>query len=190
MTRSDDPTSSGNSNSMENVRASLSSFLEQYQNPYFLHPSDSTSLVLVSNLLTESNYDSWSQAMKIGLTVKNKLGFINGEIPRPSGELLSSWIIYNGIVTTWILNSLSKEIFASINFSDSAQEIWADLQERYQRKNRPRVFQLRREISNLSQNQDSVTTYYAKLKMLWNERISYRSSCSYGKCNCGGVKNL
>ncbi|XP_038896588.1 uncharacterized protein LOC120084843 [Benincasa hispida] len=104
--------------------------------------------------------------MEIGLTVKNKLGFINGEIPRPF------------------------EISASINFSNSAQEIWADLQEWYQRKNRPRVFQLCREISNLSQNQDSVTTYYGKLKMLWNELISYCPSCSCGKCTCGGVKNL
>ncbi|XP_038887168.1 uncharacterized protein LOC120077355 [Benincasa hispida] len=128
--------------------------------------------------------------MKIGLTVKNKLGFINGEIPRPSGELLSSWIICNGVVTAWILNSLSKEISASINFSDSPQEIWVDLQERYQRQNRPRVFQLCREISNLMQNQDSVTTYYAKLKTLWNELISYRPSCSCGKCTCDGVKNL
>ncbi|XP_038875043.1 uncharacterized protein LOC120067569 [Benincasa hispida] len=190
MTRNDDPTSFENSNSMENARASPPSILEQYQNPYFLHPLDSTSLVFISNLLTESNYNSWSQAMKIELTVKNKLGFINVEIPHPSGELLSSWIICNGVVTAWILNSLSKEISTSINFSNSVQEIWVDPQERYQCKNRPRVFQLRHEISNLIQNQDSVTAYYTKLKMLWNELISYRPSCSCGKYTCGSVKNL
>ncbi|XP_038902375.1 uncharacterized protein LOC120089012 [Benincasa hispida] len=123
--------------------------LEQYTNSYFLHHSDSTNLVIVSNLLTETNYTSWSQVMVIGLIVKNKLGFVDGSIPRSTGDLLSSWIICDGVVTAWILNSLPKEISISINFADSARKIWVDLQERYQCKNRPRVFQLRRELSNL-----------------------------------------
>lgn len=53
--------------------------------------------------------------MIIGPIVKNKLGFINGVIPRRTGELLSSWIIYNEVITAWVLNLLSKEISASIN---------------------------------------------------------------------------
>lgn len=55
---------------------------------------------------------------------------------------------------------IKKKISASINFSDSACEIWLDLQERYQRKNRPHVYQIHRELSNLSQNQDSISTYF------------------------------
>lgn len=65
--------------------------------------------------------------MVIGLTVKNKIGFVNGDIPWPNSKFLSSWIICIGVVTAWILNSLSKEIFASINFFDSTREIWLDL---------------------------------------------------------------
>lgn len=78
--------------------------------------------------------------MIIRLTIKNKLRFVNGDIPRPTSELLSSWIICNRVITTWILNSLSKETAVSINFSKYVKEIWSDLQERYQRKNHPRVF--------------------------------------------------
>lgn len=46
--------------------------VEQHANPYFLHHSDNTSLVLVSDLLTDENYTSWSRSMVIALTVKNK----------------------------------------------------------------------------------------------------------------------
>lgn len=114
----------------------------------------------------ESNYISWSQEVKIGLTVKKNVGFINGDIPCHTSELLRSWIIWNNVVTVWILNSLSKEISAIINFFGSTCEIWVDLQERYQRKNHPRIFQLRHELSNLMQNQDSITTYFVKLKTI------------------------
>ncbi|KAA0057292.1 hypothetical protein E5676_scaffold496G00620 [Cucumis melo var. makuwa] len=62
------------------------SAVEQYSNSYFLHHPDNTSIVLVLNFLTETtNYTSWSQAIKIGLTGKNNLGFINGgSIPKLS----------------------------------------------------------------------------------------------------------
>ena len=63
--------------------------------------------------------------MIIALSVKNKLGFIDGSISRPDGtesNLLSSWTRNNSIVISWILNSVS-----SILFSDTALEIWNDL---------------------------------------------------------------
>lgn len=167
--------------------SATTSVASQYGSPYYLHHSDGTNLVLVSELLTEMNYTSWSQAMMIGFVVKNKVGFVDGSIPCPSNELKHSWIICNGVVIAWIFNALSKEISASINFTDSASEIWLDLQQRYQRKNRPRIFQLRREIANLTQAQASVTTYYAKMKSLWNELVSYRLGCTCKCCTCGRV---
>ena len=83
-------------------------------------------MVLVSPLLNGDNYASWSRSMTIALSVKNKLGFV----VKPSGtdlQLLNSWIRNNNIVISWILNLVSKGIFASILFSDSAVEIWNDL---------------------------------------------------------------
>ena len=48
---------------------------------FFLHYSDSLGLVLVSQQLTGDNYPSWTRAMIIALmSVKNKLGFIDGSI--------------------------------------------------------------------------------------------------------------
>lgn len=69
--------------------------------------------------------------MKIALPVKNKLGFIDGTIDKPSVaevNLLNYWTKNNNIVISWILNSVSKEISASILFLDLAAIIWDDSQ--------------------------------------------------------------
>ncbi|KAA8523936.1 hypothetical protein F0562_010359 [Nyssa sinensis] len=131
--------------------------------------------------------------MLIALFVKNKLGFVDGSIPEPQGtdtDLFNSWIRNNNIVISWILNSVSKEISASIIFAASAREIWLDLRDRFQQRNGPRIFQLKRELMNLRQEQSSVSIYFTKLKTIWEELSNSRPNCSCGKCSCGGVKNL
>lgn len=131
--------------------------------------------------------------MTIALSVKNKLGFIDGSIAKPDGtdvSLLNSWIRNNNVVILWILNSVSKEICASIIYSESTSEIWSDLRERFQQSNGPRIFQLRRELANHTQAQSSVSSYFTKLKTLWEEQSNFRPICSCGKCTCGGVRAL
>ena len=131
--------------------------------------------------------------MMIALSVKNKLGFFDGSIPKPDSSdlpLLNSWIRNNNVVISWILNSVSKDISASIIFSDSATDIWLDLKDRFQQSNGPRIFQLKCDLVNLSQDHNSVSVYFTKLKALWEELSNFRPACSYGKCTCGGVKAL
>jgi hypothetical protein len=55
-------------------------------NPYFLHPNENPKNILVTPLLSSSNYYSWSQAMIVALKSKNKLHFINGSLPRLSDD--------------------------------------------------------------------------------------------------------
>lgn len=131
--------------------------------------------------------------MIIALSVKNKLGFIDGALPKPEANdvnLHSSWIRNNIMVISWILNFVSKEISASIIFSDSAYDIWLDLKERFQQNKGPRIFQLRREWTTHSQNQNIVAVYFTKLKALWKELNNFRRNCSCGRCTCGGFKDL
>lgn len=128
--------------------------------PYFIHHSHSPGLVLVSQLLTGDNFVSWSRAMVIALSVKNKFGFVDCSIPKPDEsdlQLLASWKRNNNIVISWILNSVSKEISASIIFAESAQDIWEDLKDRFQHSNGTRIFQLRRELINHRQGQTSIS---------------------------------
>ena len=48
---------------------------------YFLYLGESPGFLLVSSILTESNYHVWSRAMIVALDAKNKLGFIDGTLP-------------------------------------------------------------------------------------------------------------
>ncbi|KAA8517066.1 hypothetical protein F0562_017116 [Nyssa sinensis] len=140
--------SMSDSNSGERTNSN-SSAIEEPSNPYYLHHSDSPGQVFVSQQLTGENYTNWSRAMLIALSVKNKLGFVDGSIPEPQ-----------------------------------------DLRDRFQQRNGPRIFQLKRELMNLRQEQSSVSIYFTKLKTIWEELSNYRPNCSCGKCSCGGVKNL
>uniref|UniRef100_A0A2N9FND0 Retrotransposon Copia-like N-terminal domain-containing protein n=1 Tax=Fagus sylvatica TaxID=28930 RepID=A0A2N9FND0_FAGSY len=48
--------------------------------PYYLHASDNSSLILVTEPLTGDNFHSWFRSMNMALTIKNKLGFVDGSI--------------------------------------------------------------------------------------------------------------
>lgn len=105
-------------------------------------------------------------------------------------NLLTVWSRGNSIVISWILNSVSKEISASIIFSECAADIWNDLRDRFQQCNGPQNFQLRRDLASLTQNQDSVSTYFTRLKTLWEELGNYKPRCNCGQCSCGGAKSI
>ena len=76
--------------------------LEDPTNPYYLYHGDNPSNALVSQPLTgQDNYVSWSRAMQLSISVKNKLGFLDGSIPQPSitdHVLHNAWIRNNNIV--------------------------------------------------------------------------------------------
>lgn len=91
---------------------------------------------------------------------------------------------------SWILNYVSKEISTSNMFAKMTCEIWNDLKERFEQSNGPRIFQIRKEVVNLIQNQDSVGVYFTKLKSLWEELSNFGPHCSCGKCECNGVKEI
>ncbi|KAI9168896.1 hypothetical protein LWI28_003579 [Acer negundo] len=74
--------SMNDSNSRERTNRSA---IEKPLNPYYFYHFDSPGQVLISQQLTGENYANWSRAMLIALSVKNKLGFVDGSIPEPQG---------------------------------------------------------------------------------------------------------
>ena len=55
----------------------------------------------------------------------------------------------------------------------TAHEVWEDLRERFSQGNAPRIFEIQREIACLKQEQQSISTYYTKLKSFWDELAFY-----------------
>ncbi|XP_030504972.1 uncharacterized protein LOC115719940 [Cannabis sativa] len=168
--------------------------LEDPANPYYLHHGDNPGHTLVSQPLTgQDNYVAWSKAMQLAISVKNKIGFLDGSIPKPSPSdliLYNAWIGNNNIVISWILNSVSKEISSSILYDESTSTIWNDLKIRFHQRNGPHVYNLRKDLMNLRQDNQTVSMYFTRLKTIWEELTNFRPSCTCNGCTCGGVKRL
>lgn len=137
---------------------------DNIHSPYYLTNVDNTGLSIISEPLDGSNYDNWSIAMKIALDAKNKLAFIDGSIVRPaeSHHNFRIWSRCNLMVKSWILSTVSKQIYKSILRFNDVAEIWKDLLTRFHITNLTRSYQL-------SQGPLDLATYYTTLKILWDE---------------------
>uniref|UniRef100_A0A2N9GYQ8 Reverse transcriptase Ty1/copia-type domain-containing protein n=1 Tax=Fagus sylvatica TaxID=28930 RepID=A0A2N9GYQ8_FAGSY len=162
--------------------------------PYYLHASDNSSLILVTEPLTGDNFHSWFRSMNMALTIKNKLGFVDGSIREPEdgfrSPLYAHWTRCNTVVITWILNCVSKKIHASVLYKPTAYVIWKELQDKFSQSNGPQIFQLEKEIGSLTQNQNSVSDYYTNLQGLWEELLNYSPNpvCNCTpSCSCGAM---
>ena len=73
------------------------------------------------------NYDPWEQAVRTALKAKNKLGFIDRKITKPTvgeGEETAeanAWDMVNSMIMSWIINVINPKIHASIAYIESAQ---------------------------------------------------------------------
>ena len=155
---------------------------ESSSSPYFLSNSDNPGVSLVVQHLTEENYSTWSRAVLIALDAKTKLGFIDGTLPKPESvdhPCYFAWCKCNSTVLAWLFNSVSKDLQSSVVYFKTAREVWLDLQHRFAQGNGPRIFELKREICSLTQEDLTINGYYTKFKSLWQEFAEYRT------CSCG-----
>ncbi len=122
------------------------------------------------------------------LNAKNKLGFMDGSIPRPlvSDLLFGVWSRCNSMVTSWLLNSISKYIAESLLYLDTAVEVWKDLHDHFHQSNGPRIFQIKQKMLGLSRGSSDVNTYYTRLKIHWDELKEF---LPIPICHCGIMKS-
>lgn len=143
---------------------SLSTIIDPLH-PYYLHPSDNPGINLTTITLSENNYSQWSTSMEFALSAKLKQGFIDGSYTKPAvnSSLLLNWNRCNHMVISWMLNVVSNDIKNSIVYMNSTQDIWDDLEVRYTQSNMPKLFHLRKELSQLSQGSLSVTFLFYQI---------------------------
>ncbi|KAL0370492.1 UNVERIFIED_CONTAM: hypothetical protein Sangu_0367300 [Sesamum angustifolium] len=163
------------------------------QEPMRLDSSDHPGMLLVSAVLTGSNYLAWSRAIQRALAAKMKLDFFDGTMVRPTEntEEFKRWNGIDSMVTTWILNTISKELVEAFMYVSSARELWLELQARYGESNSPAIYQLQGDIGLITQGNMSITEYYTKLKKLWDELrcVALTPRCMCG-CTCGASKEI
>ncbi|XP_020991964.1 uncharacterized protein LOC110278129 [Arachis duranensis] len=153
-----------------------SNLTQDTTNPYYIHPSENPTSVLVTPVLTGNNYHSWKRSFTMAIISKNKYGFLTGSIssPLPGDPLFSAWEHCNNLVLSWLFHSLSPSITQSVLYFDTASSVWTDLKERFAQSDLLRIAELQEEIYALKQGTLSVTEFYTSLKSLWEELDSSR----------------
>ncbi|KAI3796118.1 hypothetical protein L1987_38782 [Smallanthus sonchifolius] len=156
-----------------------------HDSPYYIHPSDYPRQMHVNDVLTDGNYADWSQEMLNFLFAKNKVGFIDGTIkkPEPTSSKYMSWMRCDAMIKGWLNTAMEKEIRTSVKYATTAQEIWADLEERFGKESAPRAYELKQLLTTTKQVGASVSAYYTKLRVIWDE---IQSVLPLPKCNCNG----
>lgn len=174
--------------SYSSVTIGASSTTIDSNHPYFLHPSDNPGMSLTTVILNEHNFSQWSRSMTIALSAKLKLGFVDGTYKPPAANspLLVHWTRCNHMVISWLLNSVSPDIRNSVVYMSSGCVIWKDLETRYAQSNLPRLFSLRKDLSQLHQGTMTIASYYTKFKTLSDEleNLVGKPRCTCNACTC------
>ncbi|XP_057250547.1 uncharacterized protein LOC130589340 [Beta vulgaris subsp. vulgaris] len=157
-----------------------------YQDPYYLSTADNHTMQVGAMIFNGGNYLNWSRSAKMGLASKNKLGYINGKLPRPKADAPEyfKWDRNDNMVRCWILKSLKENIAGSLMNMKSAKDLWDEIAERYAQSNAPQIYQLKKELNDLEQDEMSVCDYYCKLKSYWDQLDDLEG---IPECNCGAL---
>ncbi|KAG7564815.1 Retrotransposon Copia-like N-terminal [Arabidopsis suecica] len=159
---------------------------DSYDNPYYLTNNDHSGLVLVSDRLTGAgDFGSWHQSMLMALNGRNKLGFVDGSLPKPDDghRDAATWSRVNDVVRSWLINSVSKTIGQSVLYVKTAHGIWQKLLQRFKQNNVPRLYRIEQKLAGLRQGSLDVNTFYTKLVTIWEE---VKSAQDFPVCQCGG----
>ncbi|KHN40582.1 hypothetical protein glysoja_001080, partial [Glycine soja] len=155
----------------------------------YLHLSENPTITLVSPVLDSTNYHSWSRSMITALSAKNKVEFVDGSAPEPlkTNRMYGAWCRCNNMVVSWIVHSVATSIRQSILWMDKAKEIWRDLKSRYSQGDLLRISDLQQEASTMKQGALSVTEYFTRLRVIWDEIENFRPdpvcTCNI-RCSC------
>ncbi|KAL6329626.1 hypothetical protein AAG906_022847 [Vitis piasezkii] len=94
----------------------------------------------------------------------------------------SDWNTVNAMLVSWITNTIDPEVKSTLSKFRDAKRLWEHLKQRYAMVNGPRIQQLKTSIAKCEQPKSmSVTTYYGKLNVLWEELFKHEPLIS---CTC------
>ena len=169
--------------------ASVAMADESANNPFFLLANENLGLILTSQPLTGPENDiTWAKSVFLALSSRNKFGFVNVSISELdlTSPLFNSWNRCNTTMLSWLTNSPSPDLKASVIYINFAKDLWIDLKNRLSQDNTPRLFELKKEISHLVQGSMSVSSYFTKFETLWDEFVNNQPFTVYNcPCVCG-----
>jgi len=147
-------------------RLPLSNYSLDPGHTLYLHHSDNPNCGLTSELFNGGNYAQWRRSCEVSLSSKNKMSFVTGSFPKPTANspYLPLWERCNSMVISWLLHSVDKDTTSSIIYTPNTEQIWQDLAQRFSFGQWTKIYQLQKEMCNLSQGNLSVSAYFTKCK--------------------------
>ncbi|XP_076896727.1 uncharacterized protein LOC143549813 [Bidens hawaiensis] len=101
----------------------------------------------------------------------------------PANQLhFAYWQRCNDIMISWILNTLNHDIRDSVLYAETAQILWNELNSRYGQPNGARVYQLQKNLCQITQGSHDISTYFSKIKSNWDELNAINTIPAY---TCG-----
>ncbi|XP_074277066.1 uncharacterized protein LOC141600721 [Silene latifolia] len=113
---------------------------------------------------------------------------------QPSLEY-NQWIRCDLLVKRWILNSIVPGLRENLQFAVSSKSLWVDIVERFGQPNILEVYELKKDLGRISQDNSPLVEYYGKLKNIWEnlDHLDPIPSCTCGamnQCSCQMLKRL
>ena len=130
----------------------------------------------VGIILTETNYDTWSQIIEMHIAGREKLNYIIGDSPQPepTDPSYSKWYAENKKIKGWLLTSMTLEIMKRYLRLRTAREIWSALAKTfYYGSDETQIFALNQRAFSIRQSGRSLPTYYGELVKIFQE-LDYR----------------
>ena len=75
--------------------------------------------------LNGTNYALWSQIVEMYISGKDKLGYINGDLPQPdpNDPTFRRWRTENSIVKGWLINSMDSSLVGNFIRFPTAKQV-------------------------------------------------------------------
>ncbi|XP_009801363.1 uncharacterized protein [Nicotiana sylvestris] len=87
------------------------------------------------------------------------------------------------MLISWLTSSLSPDIADSVQYSETAEEIWRQLNKRYGTVGGTKAFEIKKELASTCQGSLDIASYFNKLKKLWDElRVARKNHGNH--CTC------
>ena len=87
------------------------------------------------------------------LTIKNKIGFINGTIKPPSEKEqpteFTSWNQRNSMILSWLSHSVEPNLVKGVIHAKTAYQVWEDFKDNFSQKNAPTIYQIQKSLASL-----------------------------------------
>ncbi|XP_074266237.1 uncharacterized protein LOC141588707 [Silene latifolia] len=155
--------------------------------PLYISNSDQPTLKLVDIKFNGTHFLQWKRKVYQALVAKSKEGFIDGSfrsVLDKKDKKYNRWIRCDLLVKKWITNSMESQIAETVQYASSAKELFGDMLERYGQTNGLEIYELKKDLGQISKDNSALIEYYSKLKQAW-ENLKALDPIPY--CTCGAM---